>query len=210
MRRRARTVEFDVIDLGSVRSMDFVGGERLANGPGVIDERREMGSINDQGVIFDQEKPVATPGNVAGDRTVSGDVYFDCCCISVAGNVFDGHGAIFVEHRSHDADRRFDTMVAGFDLSHVGEGDHNTDGSVSTHAKASAVVEEDGAGYAICVAGLAEQGADHRLRATWLGDQSAAKSFMIFLKQAPPFDQVTFAQIGCTFDDGAGGLTAGV
>jgi hypothetical protein len=64
---------------------------------------------------------------------------------------------------------------------------------VTTHAQASAVVEENDAGDALRVAGLAEQGANHRVRATRLGHQGAAERFVVSLEEIPPGLQVAIA-----------------
>ena len=65
-------MEFDVVDLGALRAMNFVGGEGLANRPGEIHQLLEVGAVDGIGVIPDQKEPVAAPGDVAGHSAVTG------------------------------------------------------------------------------------------------------------------------------------------
>jgi hypothetical protein len=101
-------------------------------------------------------------------------------------------------------------MAAGLDFAQVGEGDHHADGSVTAHAQASTVVEENHARDAVCQCGLAEARTHHGLRAARLGNQGATERFVIPLKNLPPLLKVRVAEIGPPFDDGAGGLASSV
>jgi len=101
-------------------------------------------------------------------------------------------------------------MRTGLDLAKIRERGYNTDGSMPAHAQASAVVEENDAGDAVCKGGLAEQGADHRFRGARFGDKSPAEGFVTLLKQKPTLLQVAGAKVRASFDDGSGRLTAGV
>ena len=133
--------------------VNVVRGERLADRPGEANELLEMGAVEGVGVMPDQKKPVATPGDVAGHLAVSGHLHFDRGGPSVAGYVFDGDRAVFVQRGSHDAYRGFDAMVSGFDPAQISERHHHADGAVPAHSQASAVVEENYAGDAVRMAG---------------------------------------------------------
>lgn len=203
-------MEFDVVDLGALRTANAGGGECLANLPGEMDELVKVRFCNREGVMFDQKKPVATPGNVAGHHTESGHFDIDGSGPAVAGYVFEGHGAVFVQSDSHNAYWRFHAMRTGLDPAQIRECGYNTDGSMPAHAQASAVVEKDDARNAVRTGGLAEQCAHHRFRGTRFGDKGPAEGFVILLKQKATLLQVAAAEARASFDDGSGRLTAGV
>ena len=201
-------MEFDVVDLRSLRTSNAGGGERLPDLPGEVDELVKVRSCNRVGVTFDQKKPVAAPGNVAGHRTESGYFDMDGSGPAVARDVFEGHGAVFVQRNSHDAYRCLYAVSTGLDPAQICERSYDTDGSMPAHAQASAVVEENDARNAVCAGRFAEQRADHRFGCTRFGDQSPAEGFVILLKSKATLLQVTAAKVRATFNDGSGGLTA--
>ncbi len=185
-------------------------GERLPDSPSEMDELVEVRFRNRVGMIFDQKKPVAAPGHVTGHRTESGDFDIDGGSPAVAGYVFKGHSAVFVQCDSHDAYRRLDAVNTGLDPAKICERGYDADGSVPAHAQASAVVEENDAGHAVRAGGLAKQRAHHRFGGAWFGNQSPAESFMIFLKQQATLLQVAVSKVRATFDDRSGRLATGV
>jgi hypothetical protein len=201
-------MKFDVVDLCAFRTANASSSECLPDLPGEMDELVKVRFHNRVGMMFDQKKPVAAPGNVAGHRTESG--YFDVngSGPAVAGYVFEGHGAVFVQSHSHDANRCFNAMRAGLDPAKICERSYDSDGSMPAHAQASAVVEEDDARNAIRTGGLAEQCAHHRFRGTRFGDKGPAEGFVILLKQKATLLQVAAAEVRATVNDGSGGLTA--
>jgi hypothetical protein len=87
---------------------------------------------------------------------------------------------------------------------------HDADGSVPAHAQAPVVVEENDARNTVWTGGRAEQRAHHRFGGTWFGNKSAAKSFVIPLKQQATLLQVAISKVRATCDDGSGRLAAGV
>ena len=203
-------MEFDVVYLGALRTANAGGSERLANLPGEMDELVKVGSCNRVWVVFDQKKPVATPGNIAGHRTESGYFDIDGSGPTVARNVFEGHCAVFVQRDAYDAYRCFNTVSAGLDLAKIRKRSYDPDGSVPAHAQASAVVKEDDASNAIRTGRLAEQCSHHRFGGTRFGDKSPAEGFVIHLKPKATLLQVAASKIRATFDDGSGRLAAGV
>src|SRR6201999_2351468 len=76
-RRRPRTVKLDVVDLGALCASDAGGGECLPNLPGEMDKLVKVGAFDGEGMISDQKKPVAAPGNVTDHCTESGDFDVD-------------------------------------------------------------------------------------------------------------------------------------
>ena len=70
-------------------------------------------------MVANQEKPVSTPRNITGHTPHSGDGQFDCRLISITGDIFYADFC-FVMHVNHDlANRRFDTMLAKLNATHV-------------------------------------------------------------------------------------------
>ena len=199
-----------MVDLSALRAANTVGDKRLANLPGEMDEPVKVGSCNRVGVMLDQKKPIAAPGDVACHRAESGHVDVDCSGPAVAGYVFEGDGAVCVQGGSHDAYRRFNAVGPRLDPAQIGESGHDADSSVAAHAQASAVVEENDARDAVSVGGFAKQCAHHRFGSTRFGDESPAEGFVILLKQKATLLQVAAAEVRATFDDGSGRLAAGM
>jgi len=203
-------VELDVINLRALRTANAGGVEGLANLPGELDELVKVRSCTRVGMMFDQKKPVATPGHVAGHHTESRHFDVDGSGPAVARDVFESHGAIFAQDDSHNAYRCFYAVSTGLDPAQIRERSYDTDGSMPAHAQASAVVEENDARNAVCAGWFAEQCADHRFGGTRFSNKSPAKGFVTLLKQKPTLLQVAGAKVRASFDDGSGRLTAGV
>ncbi len=208
--RCAWAMKFDVIDFGALRTANTGAGERLPDSPSEMDELVEVRFRNGVGMMFDQKKPVAAPGNVTGHCTESRDFDVDSSGPAVAGYVFEGHGAVFVQRDSDDAYRRLYAVSTGLDSAQICKRGYNADGPVTAHAQASAVVEENDARNAVRTSGLAEQCAHHRLGSTGFGDKGPAEGFVILLKQKTTLPQVPVPKVRATFDDGASRLAAGV
>ena len=203
-------MKFDVVDVCALRTTNAGGCECLANLPGEMDELIKVRFRNRVRMLFDQKKPIATPGNVAGHCTESRDFDLDGSGPAVAGYVFEGHGAVFVQYDSHDANGCLYAVSPGLNPAKICERGYDADGSVPAHAQASAVVEENDARNAVPPGRLAEQCAHHRFGSTRLGDQSPAEGFVILLKQEATLRQVAASKVRATFDDGSGRLAAGV
>jgi hypothetical protein len=203
-------VEFDVVNLRVLRTANAGSVECLANLPGEMDELVKVRSCNCVGVMFDQKKPVATPGHVADHHTKSRHFDVDGSGPTVAGYVFEGYCAICVQDDSHNAYWRFHAMRTGLDPAQMRERGYNTNGSMPAHTQASTVIEENHARDAVRTGGFAEQCAHHCFGSPRFGDESPAEGFVIPLKQKAALLQVAAAEVRATFDDGSGGLTAGV
>jgi hypothetical protein len=203
-------MKFDVVDLCALCTVNAGGSERLPDLPGEMDELVKVRLRNRVGMLLDQKKPVATPGNVAGHCTESRDLDADGSGPAVAGYVFEGHGVIFVQCDSHDAYRCLDAVSTGLDPAKICERGYDTNGSMPAHAQAPAVVEENRARNAVGLRGLAEQSAHHRFGSTRFGNKSPAKGFVILLKEKATLLQVAASKIRATFDDCAGRFAAGM
>jgi hypothetical protein len=101
-------------------------------------------------------------------------------------------------------------MRTGLDPAQIRERGDNADGSVATHAQASAVVEENYACNAVTASRFAKQCAHHRFGGARFGDESTAEGFVIALEHDATLVQVAISEFRAAFDDGSGGLTAGV
>lgn len=176
--------DFDVIDFGSVGSGDALLAECIADGPGEGGQRIDLVNIQDwvgsgggedEGVVLDEEEPVAAPCNFAGDGSVAGDFDGDAGAVAVGRDVAEGYLAVRAEFGFNYPYRGFDAVDAGLDLADVREGDDDADGPVAAHAEVACVVEEDDAGDAGGVAGLEEVGADEDVGAARLAEDGAAE-----------------------------------
>jgi hypothetical protein len=203
-------MKFDVVDLCALGTANAGGSERLPDLPGEMDELVKVRSCNRVGMMFDQKKPVPSPRNIAGHGTESGYFDIDGSGPAVARDVFEGHGAVFVQRNSYDAYRCLNAVSAGVNSAQIGERSYDTDRSMPAHAQASAVVEENDARNAVCAGRFAEQCAYHRFRGTRFGDKGPAEGFVILLKQKATLLQVAASKVRATFDDGSGRLSAGV
>ena len=111
-------------------------------------------------MVFDQEEPIAAPGDIAGDRADSRDLDSGRFGFAIAGDIGDRHLSIGVQTGRDYAHGRFNLMVAGTDATQMGQGGDQTNGAMSAHAEIADVVEEDDAGGAVLVHRRDQQGAD--------------------------------------------------
>ena len=115
-RNGRRTEKFDVIDFRKALSVDC-----LANAPTEFGELFSIGERQIVSVLFGEEKPVATPGNIAPNwphaRNINNEGFFR----APTRNVLDGDFAVFVERGSDEADGCFNAMLARSNAAQVGE-----------------------------------------------------------------------------------------
>ena len=129
-----------------------------------------MGKVEGLAVVFHQEKPIAAPGDVAGDQPQAGHGNGDGRMGAPGGHVQHGNLAIGVKGGGDGADRGLDFMNPGLNPAGVGEGDHKTDGAVAAHAEITDVIKENDTGGARGILGLNEQAADHNIGAAGFVD----------------------------------------
>ena len=72
-------------------------------------------------MMVDEEEPVPSPGDVARDLSVAGDIDLYVRCAAIAWDIINGYIASLVEDGIDFADRRFDSVRAGLDAVHVGK-----------------------------------------------------------------------------------------
>ena len=119
-------------------------------------------------MVVDEEKPIATPGDVAVHQPISFNFDRYVCFVSIAGNVLDSNATVRLEFRRDDSNRCFDTNIAvPLQFAKMKECLGKADRTVNAHSDAADIVEEDDAVVAIFVVRLAEQSANHRIEASW-------------------------------------------
>jgi hypothetical protein len=196
--------ELDVVDF----AMAFVpeGGadvQRHIGQPGHIVQ------FNLFSVIAGDEKPVATPGDVALHQN-SIHLYPDVLCFYIALDVLDGDSVSILHRDLHHAYGCLDAMLANGDLAEVEESDGDAHHSVAAHAEVADVVEEDDAGGASFIVRLEQYRPDHYFRAARLVNQGGAHPVVLLAKGREFVSDAAAAQVGSPADDDARWLTRGV
>ena len=176
--RVGRAEQLDVVDLAAVRAGDALRASsawRIRQVTSV--SRSTFASVERLAVVVDEEEPVAAPGDVADDRAEARrrrprrpSPAGSSATLSIATRLRP------VERRRR---RRRPASRAGAspgaDPAQVGQRDGHADRAVAAHAEVADVVEEDHAGRARRVGRLAEQRADHHVRAARLVDHGRAE-----------------------------------
>ena len=139
---------FDVIDQASVCSGDLLILEGLTDGGCEGSEFVEMIEADRWPLISDEEKPIAAPSDVAGDGAVAGNVDRLVFSEAIGRHVGYSDGSVGRECRSDDANRSFNAVIAGFNLSEVFQSFDEANGAMETAVEAGDVVEENDSGDA--------------------------------------------------------------
>jgi len=134
-------------------------------------------------MIVDEEKPVASPRNVAGNWSIARHVDRNLCSSSITRNIGYFDASFVIEMRDDDADRRFDAMDARTNTIQVGEGSDDTDSPVTAHSQVSHAVEKDDSGHTRVINGRAQQRTHDRIGTAWLVHDRTAKAVM-FVSEA--------------------------
>lgn len=198
----------DVVNFSAVFSGDILSVQGVANGLGEFGESGNVLRFDFRTLIGDEEKPIASPGDVAVDRAVAGDIDRDVFSEAIGRNVFDGHRVVIGEESGDDSNGSFDPVLAGFNAALMGEGFHDADGAVKAGVEAGEVVEENDSCDTGGVLGLAETSANDGVEAPGFIDEGGANPVGFIL------DEVTGGDGSDrkfeTGDDGSGGFAAGV
>ena len=161
-------------------------------------------------MIFDEEKPVAAPGNVAAQRADAGNVDGNGCTIAVAVDVLHRDATVFVEFGVHGTDPGSRRGVCRLYPAKMSQSSNHSDGSVAAHEKVANVVEEDhgcGRGW---IFRLAQKSAYDDFRASRFADGARTKAVVAIPEDPKPFHQSAGAEVRTPFDDDTGGLAFGV
>src|SRR5687768_15446315 len=111
-----------------------------------------------------------------------------------------------MQRRGDDADWRLDTVLAGFDSSHVREGHHHPDHPVTAHAEPADVVEKDHAGRTTRLGRGHEHRADDHIRSARLIDNGRPKAIVLLAKTFELLGNAAAAKVRSAADNGASRL----
>ncbi len=161
-------------------------------------------------MILNEEKPVAAPRYVTGDRTNVRHLDGDGLGFAVTGHVNDGHSTVRLERGRDDAHWCFNAMLAGDDPAHMRKRHYQPDCAMAAHTEVADIVEEYDASRASRIVGRNEQRTDKDIRAARFVDDGRAESVVLLTEELYTLSQRTCPHVGDTADDHAGWLAAGV
>jgi hypothetical protein len=159
-------------------------------------------------LVGDEEEPVASPSDVAGDGAVVGDFDGGGFGVAIGGDVGNGHRMILGEGCGDNAGGGFDPVVAGFDAAEVGERFDYSYGAMEATVKIGDIVEENDTSDTGGVGGLAKKSAHHGIEATGFVDEGGPNPVGFGGKKVSRGGGSDGS--GEAGDDGAGGFAAGV
>ena len=110
-----------MVDHTAVRAANALGLQRLLDSRGELGQRLQVVAGDALRVFGDQEEPVAAPGHIASDGTVTGHVHRQPVVQAKSGHVAHADRAVFVQRGADRADGGFDAMYTGLDTAQVGE-----------------------------------------------------------------------------------------
>ena len=114
-----------MIDLGKA-----LGVDGLADQPGVFGQVLDVAHTQFLIVVFDQEEPIAAPGDIAGERADSRDLDLGRFGFAIAGDIGDRHLSIGVQTGRDYAHGCFNPMIAGTDATQMSQGGDQAAGAV--------------------------------------------------------------------------------
>src|SRR5579863_2522914 len=162
------------------------------------------------GIIVHEEKPIAAPGNIAGDSAVTRHLDRHIGSGALAGDVDDRNFAGFMKSRGNRAHWRFDAVSAVADLPQIRESGYQTDRTVHTHAEISNIVEENYSSGTGGIGRLAEDSTDDDFGTARFVGECAAEVIVIEAKALHLMGHRTAAEFGAAANDNSGGFAAGV
>lgn len=84
-----------MVDFAAVIAADPGGFQPCTYGPRILGKLRNLGGFEGEGMIVDEEKPVASPGNITGDgshRCADAELFFT----APGRNILHRDAAIFM------------------------------------------------------------------------------------------------------------------
>src|SRR6185503_319635 len=170
--------QLDVIDLVPIASFNSGASKLIANATRKLHQLLEVLELQLLRVIVHEEKPVATPGDVARHWSKSRHVDRNILCEPVARHVCYFNLSGSVKMCDDNSDRSLDAMRAGTDATQISERRYHADRPVPAHAEVCNAVEEDHPGHTRIVDWRTQQSTNHRLRTTRFVYNSAAEVVM--------------------------------
>src|SRR5205814_1506578 len=132
-----------VINLLATGAGDTVSVQALANAPGEVGESLYIREFQFLTMLLDEEKPVAPPGHVAGNRADSFDRNLHPRSETVAGDILYRGRIPAAVAEGNDPPRRLQAMRPGSNPAQVRQRDRHAQGSMPAHPEIAHVVEED-------------------------------------------------------------------
>src|SRR5579859_399270 len=187
---------------------EALGIDGQSNLPGEAGEPLDVRQCQWLAMVFDEEEPIPTPGDVAFDLTKTRHIDAEALFLAPTGNIVEGHLAVFVERSGDDPNGRLDPVRPGPDAPQVGEGGQQTDGSMAAHAQVADVVEKDDPRDARGVLGFDQDGADDHNRAARFLDDRRADMVVSLAEFFQLVGGASFAKRGTASDHDPGGFAA--
>ena len=138
-------------------------------------------------MILHQEKPVSTPGDIALEAAIAGNLQLDSSPVPVAGNIHQRDAIGIVELDPDIADRGLQQVIARPDLAHVSQRDSQADRAMAAHVEDANVIKENHARTGLRVHRWTDQPANPDIPTTRLIDNGRAKAVMVAGKQLTSF-----------------------
>src|SRR5262249_52916557 len=135
------------------------------------------------------------PGHVAGDG--AGAIYVDRHAggMAITDHIFKGSVVAAEIIDGHDADRRFQAVLARPDAAEVAQGHRHADGAVAAHVDHADVVEKNYPSGTRRIDRLAQERAHNHVRAAWLVHHCRANVIEAVAKEGPALGQRAGPQV---------------
>ena len=200
--------DFNMVNLGTLCAGDCGAGKCLADGLGVFGKPAGIGqnqtAFGQRRALFYQKEPVAAPGHVACNGSVTGHVDGDSGMYAVGGQVVDcGARGVFQASLNH-ADGSFQLVPAGLYLAQIGQRGQHANGAMAAHSQKASIIKVEYSGSGSWIGGFEDHRPHQNLRSPGFAQNGPAKAVMLFTKNLQPFGHAAVAQIGTT-----GNYTAG-
>ena len=140
---KGRTKDFDVVDLTAVLSRNSITLEGISYLPR---ESRELVNVCDLysgALLFDQKKPVPSPGYLTGYLTPPRDIDHYFISMPKTRNILYRHPPILTEGHLHDPDRRFNPVTSLTYAPEMGKSDRYSHRSMNTTMQKPNIVEKN-------------------------------------------------------------------
>jgi len=196
-----------MVDPGPIRTRDPVLLQGPADLEGQIGERPDILRDEFDWALLDQEKPVATPGDVTGDSANAVNLDGDILQVTIAFNVGDGDRVGIMEQDVNDADRCLELVRARSDPVQIGKGRPEADGGVTAHAEVLQVVEKDDRRGAVVLHRGQQERADDGIVAARLENNRGTEIQMIRLQARSTLGEGPGSEIRSAFDHHPGRFT---
>lgn len=201
---------FNVVDLATIGPRDALIGERLFDGRCELGESGNLFTSHRGALVLDEEKPIAAPGNVAGDGAVARHLDGHGFSIAIRRDIVDRDRAIGIQMQGDRSDRGLDNIRTCGDASHVCESDTEPDRAMNAHVQGAIVVEINHATEILRVVWGKQQSPYHGIVATRFIRDTAAEPIKLFTEDLRLLRHGPATEVGDAIDDDAGRLTSRV